>query len=141
MDKDYIYALKYDGKYMYIGSTTRLQARFREHKKKMSEHKHSAKVLNGKQDEVEMVALCSFNANSFLRVIIEGCFNSIYEPRNGNIVQQGLNKISVQRASQETSIALIQSLINSGELELLDELDLNKNSKSKKESFGRKSKI
>lgn len=141
MDRDFIYALKYDGKYVYIGSTNNTARRFAEHKKKMSEHKHSAKILNGKQDEVEIIPLCNFEQNSFTRVIIEGCYNSIYAPKNGNIIQQGLSKISVQRIERNVAIAILNAFVACGVMEYLDEINMENVKVDIKKTLGRKSKI
>ena len=107
---EYIYAIKNNDKVLYIGSTNDTERRFKEHKAKMKNKRHSVAALNDMQDKVTMVELCMVANNSFIRAIVEGCYNSIYKPKNGNIFQSGIHVVSMARIHSDLARDILEIL-------------------------------
>lgn len=143
MNEISIYGLVLDGKIHYVGKTNSVKRRLTEHKKKMKEDKHTAKTLNGKHDEVSIIELGKCKDNSFIVAICEGAFNSIYQPKNGNVIQQMNRKISLNRIEYDEAVAILKGLEDVGSFEFTMNIDkeLKLKQAPKKKGIGKKSNI
>lgn len=102
---------------LYIGSTSRnVETRAKEHIKELKRNKHSNKSLqkyyNELSGDIEIKIISAIETdNTLLRYFYECLYNSLLKPKtNRCIIQQGYNKINLQRTSEEIAEELIKAI-------------------------------
>lgn len=100
---------------IYVGSTSRnVETRAKEHIKELKNNKHSNKSLQKYYNElfgnIEIKLISTIETdNTLLRYFYECLYNSLLRPKtNRCIIQQGYNKINLQRTSEEIAEELIK---------------------------------
>ncbi len=109
-----IYGIYSGEECLYLGSTSRsVEVRAKEHIKELSKGIHKNKSLqkayNNVTGKIEIKMINSIETdNTLLRYFYESLYNSLLKPKcNKCIIQQGQNKINLQRTSKETAEKLI----------------------------------
>ncbi len=110
-----IYGIYSDNILLYLGSTSRsVDTRGKEHLKDLLINKHSNKSLqkafNNVSGNIEIKIISSIDTdNSLLKFFYECLYNSLLKPKcNRCIIQQGYNKVNLQRTSEEIAGELIK---------------------------------
>ncbi|MBY6816452.1 GIY-YIG nuclease family protein [Clostridium botulinum] len=109
----YIYGIFIGDKCLYVGQTKRNpNERFKEHKRDIKNKKHKIKSLNTYNvDNLEFRVLFGLDTdNTLLLSIAECCYNSIYKPKNRCILQQGRNKVILQRCNKDIAEKLLDCI-------------------------------
>ncbi|CUU45458.1 GIY-YIG nuclease family protein [Clostridium beijerinckii] len=107
----YIYGIFDKDNCLYIGQTKRdnPEERFKEHKREIKNKKHKIKVLNTYNiDNLEFRVLLELKTDNTLLLSIAECLlNSIHKPKNRCILQQGFNKVILQRCPSDIAEKLL----------------------------------
>lgn len=111
----YIYGIFADNKCLYVGQTKRFyEDRWKEHKREIKNNRHKIKGLNKYKDNIddlEFRVLLELNTNNTLLLSIsEMCLNSIHKPLNRCVLQQGFNKVILQRCDKDIAEKLLECM-------------------------------
>lgn len=123
----YIYGIfnKDENYFEYIGSTGDFIKRKKQHIKALNSGKHTNKTLQKKWNEClclcdehdteeyfEFVIIKELNTdNTLIKFFVESLYNSYYKPRcNKCIIQQGRNKIILQRCDKDLCRDIIETI-------------------------------
>ncbi|HBJ1649398.1 GIY-YIG nuclease family protein [Clostridium botulinum] len=108
----YIYAIFIEDKCLYVGQTKRdPNERWKEHKREIKKGVHKIKGLNKYKDNVDDLEFRVLKEletdNTLLLSVAEMCLNSMHKPLNRCVLQQGYNKVILQRCSKDIAENLL----------------------------------
>lgn len=115
MGMSYVYGLFVQDTCFYIGQTKREpQQRFKEHMRDINNQVHSIKSLNKlNSSDIDCRVLLVMNTDNTLLLSFAECLmNSIYKPKNKCVLQQGNNKVILQRCDTDVAKKLLNVLKN-----------------------------